>query len=86
MSIEDTLKERGKTHGDWLKQSHLTSEIKNAINYRESYYEPMEACKKEALDMIAVKISRIVCGNSNEKDHWRDIQGYAKLAEGSCDD
>lgn len=35
--------------------------------------------KKEALAMIATKIARIVNGNSDDPDHWRDIAGYAEL-------
>lgn len=33
-----------------------------------------------ALGMINVKIARIVCGDQNHLDHWRDIAGYAELA------
>jgi hypothetical protein len=28
-----------------------------------------------------MKMSRILCGNPNEPDHWRDIAGYATLIE-----
>jgi hypothetical protein len=35
----------------------------------------------EALDMIAVKISRILTGDPNYSDNWHDIQGFAKLVE-----
>jgi hypothetical protein len=33
----------------------------------------------EALEMIAMKIARILSGNSNFADHWEDIEGYARL-------
>jgi hypothetical protein len=29
--------------------------------------------------MIAMKIARILSGNSNFADHWEDIEGYARL-------
>ena len=35
--------------------------------------------QKEALDMIAHKIARILAGNQDNKDHWDDIAGYASL-------
>ena len=39
----------------------------------------------EALDMIALKLSRILSGQANFRDHWDDIAGYAKLASEACD-
>jgi hypothetical protein len=39
----------------------------------------MPAHQKESLEMIASKIARIVCGDSNHHDSWHDIGGYAKL-------
>jgi hypothetical protein len=38
---------------------------------------PMDT--SEALDMICLKISRIVTGDHNAVDHWQDIEGYAAL-------
>lgn len=37
---------------------------------------PMQS---ESLDMIAHKIGRIIAGDPNVEDHWRDIAGYATL-------
>jgi hypothetical protein len=39
----------------------------------------------EALDMIALKLSRILSGQANFKDHWDDIAGYAKLGAEACE-
>lgn len=33
----------------------------------------------EALDMIASKLSRVICGDPDTADHWADIGGYAML-------
>ena len=35
--------------------------------------------QEEALTMICNKISRIVNGNPNHLDSWKDIAGYAQL-------
>jgi hypothetical protein len=35
--------------------------------------------QREALEMIAHKIARILSGDPNHKDHWEDIAGYAEL-------
>jgi len=35
--------------------------------------------QREALDQIAAKIARILCGDANYADHWHDIASYAQL-------
>jgi hypothetical protein len=35
--------------------------------------------QREALEMIVVKIARIINGDPNCADSWRDIEGYARL-------
>lgn len=35
--------------------------------------------QKESLDMTIHKIHRILTGDPNEVDHWRDIGGYSDL-------
>lgn len=73
------LTERGSVHGDWLSQARCTSAIKAAMGGGNNYYTlPPE--QREAIDMIAVKLGRILCGDPNHADHWRDIAGYATLA------
>ena len=41
--------------------------------------------QKEALDMIAHKIARILAGNQDNKDHWDDVAGYASLVSRELD-
>jgi hypothetical protein len=36
--------------------------------------------------MICVKLARIACGDATERDHWRDIAGYATLAQHYIED
>jgi hypothetical protein len=45
----------------------------------------MDVRHKEALDMIALKLSRILSGQANFKDHWLDLSGYSLLAAEACD-
>jgi hypothetical protein len=40
-------------------------------------WESLDADMKEALEMNAHKISRILCGDPNYDDSWVDIAGYA---------
>lgn len=78
MDSKDIIVERDKTHGDYDYQSKLSQEIKNV--FKSSYlWNTLSYNQKESLEMIAVKISRILNGNPNFKDHWDDISGYAEL-------
>lgn len=74
--LSAVLVDRGKTHGDFHDQAAISQQIKSILAHGP---RPLLALQKEALEMIAVKMSRIVSGDPNEIDHWLDIAGYAKL-------
>ena len=78
MSIEETLRERHKTHGEFKYQAVISQHLKKTIHYYEGHKE-LDPDQLEALEMIAHKIARILNGNANEFDHWHDIAGYATL-------
>ena len=78
-TTDDTLAERQKTHGEFAVNAHVSQKIKRAI--RSGGWSCLSTTQIEALDLIATKIGRIMSGNPNEPDHWRDIAGYARLAE-----
>lgn len=71
--------ERGATHGDWLTQSATAQRLKTIV-YEEG--QGLQPYQLEALDMICVKMSRILKGDAGEPDHWDDISGYAYLGKG----
>lgn len=73
--------ERKSTHGDWMQQSRCGNELKGVLRGISNWNDLLPH-QQEALDMIATKMSRIVCGNPNEPDHWDDIAGYAHLGKG----
>lgn len=86
MSVQTTLNERGKTHGKFDEQARTAQVLKFAIRDavaqgHDSYAHCLTSYQREALDTICMKISRILHGNPNEPDHWRDIAGYATLVE-----
>lgn len=82
MPREAILIEREKTHGNFQLVAKVAQEIKNSIGWAPS---ELDGRQKEALDLIATKIARIVCGNPKERDHWDDIAGYAKLGAEACE-
>lgn len=79
--IEELIEERGSTHGDWYQQSAKAQGIKKELQTSVNWNN-LSNSHKDALEMIAVKLSRILTGDPDEADHWDDIAGYARL--GKC--
>jgi hypothetical protein len=77
-SIDETLAERSR-YGDYAEMCKITQELKYCMKYR--HMQKLKPYQQEALDMIAVKIGRILAGDANYADNWHDIAGYAKLVE-----
>ena len=78
--LEHLLDKRAEQYGSFMASAETAIKIKgamhNAIARHDVHLFPDQIL---ALDMIAVKISRIVNGNASHKDSWIDIAGYAKL-------
>jgi hypothetical protein len=78
VNIEQTLKERGTTHGDYTETAEFCQIIKSLMR-RSRAWQQMTPWMQESLDMIAHKMARICCGDPFILDHWTDIGGYNKL-------
>lgn len=78
MTIAETLQERGKNYGEFPTHAKLTQHMKQWMREQPSW-ENLTFGQKESLEMIAHKIGRILNGNPNYADSWRDIAGYAML-------
>lgn len=74
--LEKILAERGANYGDFFEQAVISGRIKKIIFGPNVEFADDQ---REALEMIAHKIARIVNGNPNYADSWRDIAGYATL-------
>lgn len=77
--IDGVLAARSRSHGpSWTTQATGAQTIKNIYRQCPGWARllPMQ---REALDMIAVKVSRILNGDPHYLDHWDDIAGYAKI-------
>ena len=75
--IEDLLKERGKTHGDFEDNAHVSQVLKCFV--RDHIMHELTDVQAEALEVICAKIARILTGDPNHIDSWVDIAGYATL-------
>ena len=80
-----TLAERGKTYGNYREQTAISNKIKEAMREVLSFWD-METDQQDALEMIAVKLSRIVNGDPDYADNWADIAGYATLVKDRLED
>lgn len=76
--ISNLLGERQNTHGTYSEVSSICQAIKRTMR-QSSGWDHLGNEQAEALEMIAMKIARILSGNSNFADHWEDIEGYARL-------
>jgi len=78
--IDATLAERGTKYGKFIDQAAVTYKLKNVLREHSSNHSKSYSYDQaEALDMICVKLGRIVNGDSDYADSWVDIAGYAKL-------
>ncbi|MBE2898124.1 hypothetical protein HPC37_04615 [Pasteurellaceae bacterium 20609_3] len=75
MNIKNTLTERAETHGDFTVGATTFRTFMREINKSTA----LDSVQYYAATMMAAKLVRIIHGNANEVDHWRDIVGYATL-------
>jgi hypothetical protein len=84
--ITEVLQQRGQRYGKFINNATVAQAIKDAMMV-DTNYGKLSADKREALDQIASKISRIVTANCSEyKDSWTDIAGYATLVADTLED
>lgn len=76
--LEETLKDRGEKYGRFIDHAMTTQWLKKVMHSQDKW-PVLAADQKEALEMIAHKIGRILNGDPNYADSWHDIAGYAEL-------
>jgi hypothetical protein len=81
--IQSILAEREKRYGDFTDHARIAEELMEVIQFNEDSIRPswelMRPFQRQALRTIADKIARILNGDPNYDDNWRDIAGYATL-------
>ena len=96
-SVAATLAQRGSRYGDFTDHARICQALKRVMEntgstapssnpgqIRTAYtsgWPVLSDVQKQALEVIADKIARILSGDPNYDDNWHDIQGYAKLVE-----
>ena len=79
-SIDATLAERGTRYGNFDEHADVTQSIKAAMQTGNNWFA-LPNDMKEALEMTAHKIGRILNGDPGYIDSWTDICGYNRLVE-----
>lgn len=78
--LASTLEQRGKRYGAFSEHARATQALKKSMrDFDPTKWDALSASAKEALEMIAHKIGRILNGDPHYEDSWRDIAGYATL-------
>lgn len=77
-NITDTLVERNKRYGTFSKQAEISQELQRVVAHYGGY-KKMAPYQREAINMILHKLARIINGDANYDDSWRDIAGYSQL-------
>lgn len=83
MERDPLLATRQSTHGSFQDNATYSQEIKELMHATKGW-KGLTFVEREAMDMIALKFSRILSGKSLEKQHWEDVVGYARLALEQC--
>ena len=79
-ALDGILDTRASDYGTFADNARLAQALKRAMaEHAEDHGRTFTDDQWEALEMIAIKMSRIVNGNPNKADSWDDIAGYAQL-------
>lgn len=76
--INETLEKRATFYGDYIDVATISQNLKFVMQ-QTANWNNLEPDQMESLDMIANKIGRILNGDPNYVENFRDIAGYATL-------
>lgn len=78
LSLETILTERGSRYGKFIDHARIVQNIKRAMADSPNWAKLADD-QKEALEMLAHKVGRILNGDPDYHDSWQDIVGYTQL-------
>ena len=76
---QDVLNQRGGTHGDFKVGAQVAQRLKG-IMHNSPRWQTMSLVQREALENVTGKLARILTGDPDFLDHYRNIIGYTQLA------
>lgn len=78
LNVNDVLGERGSRYGKFSEHALITQNIKRAMRHSKNWHG-LPDDMKEALEMVAHKVGRILNGDPDYPDNVVDIIGYMQL-------
>ena len=78
--IDKILEDRGSRYGDFGIQSKTAQAIRDAFKASPNW-KYLAPYMREGLDLVATKISRMLCGDPMYLDNVVDILGYMTLVK-----
>ena len=73
--LRNLLEDRGQDYGDYGVMCAVIQRIKIAMQSSPNWKDLADT-QREALELSATKIGRILSGNRNKVDSWQDVIGY----------
>ncbi len=78
--VDQILDSRAKDYGKFIDGAEIMQMLKRLVHgYIEKRGTPLAFDQREAIDMMIHKLGRIINGNPDKVDSWRDVAGYATL-------
>lgn len=78
MNVGEIIKDRQPRYGSFKQRALIVQSLKNVMQSAPNW-AVLSADQRQALEMMAEKVSRILNGNHNDLDSWRDASGYPQL-------
>ena len=78
--VDAILDARAENYGKFIDGAEIMQMLKRMVHgYIEKRGTQLAFDQRESIDMIIHKLGRIINGNPDHVDSWRDIAGYATL-------
>lgn len=76
--VDELITERSNRYGKFKGGAEIMRDLKHVMHEVDGWNN-LSPSQREALDMIQHKIGRILNGDPNYDDNWKDVAGYATL-------
>lgn len=73
--VHQILQKRPTTHGPFHVVARIAQDTKAVWKGAEGW-EKLDMAQREALEMVAHKVARILAGDPAVREHWVDGAGY----------
>ena len=84
LEVKEILAERENSYGDYKTNALLSQALKYVMRDSKNW-KNLTSDKCESLEMLCVKLARILNGDPNHLDSWQDCVGYLQLVIDNLD-